>query len=185
METIRLMTWVNAPVERCFKLSTSVDLRVASAASTGEKVVDGIMTGLIGKGETVTWSGRHFGLKLRHRSRIDGWRPYTYFRDVMVEGCFQRYEHEHFFAVMNDGTRMRDEVRFSCRAGSLGRLATKFFLRRYLTAFLIRRNAMIKRVAESEEWHRYLDGRPGIAQENLPRNELLMSGWDRSAIIRR
>jgi ligand-binding SRPBCC domain-containing protein len=185
METIRLTTWIDAPVERCFKLSASIDLHVASAASTGEKAVDGVTTGLIGEGESVTWSARHFGMKLRHTSRIDGWRPYSYFRDVMVEGLFQRFEHEHFFAVMNDGTRMRDEVRFACPAGALGRLATKFFVRRYLMAFLMRRNAIIKRVAESEEWHRYLDGRPGIPQEIAPRNGPLMGSWDRSAILRR
>lgn len=184
METIRLMTWIDAPVERCFKLSTSIDLHLASAASIEEKAVDGVTTGLIGDGEMVTWNARHFGLELHHASRIDGWRPYAYFREVMVEGVFQRYEHEHFFAVMDDGTRMRDELRFSLPGGPLGRLVGTL-VRKRLTALLLKRNATIKRVAESEEWHRYLDGRPGIAQKTIPQNGLLMSGWDRNAILRR
>jgi ligand-binding SRPBCC domain-containing protein len=184
METIRLMTWINAPVERCFRLSASIELHVASAASTGEKAVDGVTTGVIGEGEMVTWRGRHFGLKLRHTSRIEGWRPYSYFRDVMVDGSFERFEHEHFFAVMDDGTRMRDEIRFSVPGGPLGKLATKFYVRRHLMAFLMRRNAMIKRVAESEEWHRYLDNRPGIAQGSSSQKGLRMSGLDGDALLR-
>jgi ligand-binding SRPBCC domain-containing protein len=184
METIRLTTWIDAPVERCFKLSASIDLHLASAASTGEKAVDGVTTGLIGDGQMVTWNARHFGLRLHHASRIDGWRPYAYFRDVMVEGVFQRYEHQHFFAVMDDGTRMRDEIRLSLAGGSLGRLVGPL-VRKHLIALLLRRNATIKRVAESEEWHHYLDGRSGIAPKTIPQNELLMSGWDRNAILRR
>jgi ligand-binding SRPBCC domain-containing protein len=165
METIRLTTWIDAPVDRCFKLSTSIDLHVASTALTGEKAVDGVTSGLISNGETVTWRGRHLGLRLRHTSRIDGWRPSSYFRDVMIHGAFARFEHEHFFAAMDDGTRMRDELRFSAPWGPLGRLAAKMVVRRYLTALLIRRNAAIKRVAESEEWHTYLDGLPAMKQE--------------------
>jgi len=164
METIRLTTWIDAPVERCFKLSISIDLHVASAASTGESVVDGVTTGLIGEGQTVTWQGRHFGVKLHHTSRIDGWRPYTYFRDVMIDGVFRQFEHEHFFAAMDDGTRMRDEVRFSAPLGALGRMATRLFVRRHLTAILVRRNAVIKQVAESAEWRRYLEEKPETKQ---------------------
>jgi ligand-binding SRPBCC domain-containing protein len=144
-----------------------------------------VTTGLIGEGEMVMWSARFFGLRFHHTSRIDGWRPYTYFRDVMVEGVFQRFEHEHFFAVMDDGTRMRDEVRFCVRGGPLGRLATKLFVRRHLIALLSKRNAMIKQVAESGEWHRYLDGRPGSLRESTPQNGLSMDSWDGNAILRR
>jgi ligand-binding SRPBCC domain-containing protein len=165
METIRLMTWIDAPVERCFKLSLGIDLHVASTAATKEEAVEGVTTGLIAEGQTVTFTGRHFGLRRRHTSRIDRWRPYTYFRDVMIDGSFRRFEHEHYFAAMDDGTRMRDEIRFSVPWGVLGRWATKMFVRRHLTALLIRRNEAIKRVAESDEWHLYLDGRPEIKQE--------------------
>ncbi len=33
------------------------------------------------------------------------------------------------------------------------------FLRKQLKAFLMERNAMIKRLAESEDWHKYLEQR--------------------------
>jgi ligand-binding SRPBCC domain-containing protein len=159
METIRLETWIDAPVERCFLLCLSVDLHVASAHSSREQAVEGVTTGLISEGETVTFRGRHLGLMLRHESRIEVLRPYSYFRDVMVSGMFSHFEHEHHFAPMDDGTRMREEIRFKAPCGPLGRLATKMLVRRHLAAFLMERNAGIKRVAESEDWHRYLDGR--------------------------
>jgi ligand-binding SRPBCC domain-containing protein len=156
METIRLQTWVNAPMERCFKLSLSIDLHVLSADSTKEKVVSRVKSGLLGLDDAVTWSGRHFGLRFRHTSVIDACRPNMYFRDVMVEGMFEHFTHEHHFAVMDDGTRMRDEVRFSAPWGVLGQAAEKLVLRRHLIQLLKRRNAVIKRVAESGEWQRFL-----------------------------
>ncbi len=183
MEIIHWTTWIDAPVERCFRLSTSIDLHLASAASTGEKAVAGVTTGLIGEGQTVTWSGRHFGLTLHHISRIDGWRPYTYFRDIMVEGAFQRFEHEHHFAPMDDGTRMRDEIRFSAPLGSLGRLATRIVVRRHLTELIARRNAIIKRVAESDEWHKFLDASPPVKQGSSGTRAPAAS-LDRTAILR-
>jgi len=166
METIRVATRIKAPLERCFLLSLSIDLHVASASKMQEKAVAGVTTGLIGEGETVTFEGRHFGRQFSHTSRIEALRPFSYFRDVMVAGVFQHFEHDHHFAPMDDGTRMRDEVRFSAPWGPLGRLVSKLFVRRWLTAFLVERNATIKRVAESEEWRQYLDSgtkdRPGV-----------------------
>jgi ligand-binding SRPBCC domain-containing protein len=156
METIRLVTWIDAPMERCFKLSLSVDLQVASMKPTEGRPVEGVTRGLLGPGETVMWSGRHFGMRFTHTSRIDAYRPPMYFRDSMVAGMFERFEHEHHFAVMNDGTRMRDEVRFSAPMGVLGRVAEKVLIRRYLVRLLKERNAAIKRVAESGEWRRFL-----------------------------
>lgn len=181
METIRLTTWMDAPVERCFKLSTSIDLHLASVAATGEKVVDGVRTGLLSEGQSVTWQGRHFGLTLRHTSRIDAWRPYAYFRDVMTDGVFQHFEHDHHFAAMDDGTRMRDELRFSAPWGPLGKLAAKMLVRRHLTELLIRRNAVIKRVAESEEWHKYLDGLTAVRIET--RDARLGGSWEKMKLV--
>lgn len=152
-------TWIDAPVERCFLLSLSVDLHVASARSTPEETPAGATEGTIGEGDTLTFKGRHFGVRWRHTSLIEKLRPHSYYRDVMVAGPFQHFEHDHHFAAMDDGTRMRDEVRFSPRWGLLGRLATRTVLRKRLKAFLMERNALIKRLAESEEWRKYLEMR--------------------------
>lgn len=161
MVTIRTMTLIHAPVERCFKLSISIDLHTMAAASMGEKAIDGVTSGLIRGGETVTWRGRHFGWRFKHESLISVWHPYTHFRNVMTFGALETFEHDHHFAAMNDGTRLRDEIRFAA-PGTVGRLAESLLLKRHLTKYLLRRNAYIKRVAESDEWHRYLDGQPEV-----------------------
>jgi ligand-binding SRPBCC domain-containing protein len=179
METIRLATWINAPVERCFLLSLSIDLHVASARDTQEQAIDGVTTGLIGEGQTVTFRGRHYGALRQHTSRIDVLRPHSYFRDVMVAGSFKHFVHEHHFAPMDDGTRMRDEIRFSAPWGPLGQILA----RKRLKAFLMERNAVIKRVAESEEWRRYLDGGiEGLAA--APIKSEAAARWDGNALLR-
>lgn len=167
MQTIRLTTLIDAPPQRCFLLALSIELQMHSVGKNGDRAIAGRTSGLIRAGETVTWSGRHFGLRVKHTSRIDLWRPYFYFRDVMVEGTLAQFEHHHHFASMDDGTRMRDEVRFTAPAGLLGRLV-EGRLRRHVAALQKRRNATIKQVAESEEWHRYLDNEPPVDLSHYP-----------------
>jgi hypothetical protein len=143
-----LATWIDAPVERCFLLSLSIDLHMAH----GRRAVGGVMSGLISEGETVTFQARRPGGR-RFTSRIDFLRPYNHFREVMVSGPFRYFEHDHHFAAMDDGTRVRDEIRFAAPWGLFGRV----FAQRRLRAFLQERNALLKRVAESEEWRKYLN----------------------------
>ncbi|MBN9614493.1 MAG: cell division protein [Acidobacteriales bacterium] len=183
MQTIRLTTWMDAPMERCFKLATSVDL--VSAAATGEKAIGGVTSGLIGPDNSVDWQGRQFGRAGIHTShidstRIDGWRPYSYFREVMVQGSFARFEHERHFALMDDGTRMRDEIRFSI-PGLLSGLSEKL-VRRHLVDILKRRNALIKQVAESEQWRRYLEEKAATPKPPRPTGDLAPE-WDKSSAL--
>lgn len=184
METIRVSTWIDAPVERCFKLATSIDLHLVSAAITGEKVIGGVTSGLLSAGDTVQWQGRHFGREFTHTSRIDQWRPYSCFREVMVEGHFLRFEHEHHFALMDDGTRMRDEVRFAAPYGSLGKLAARAVLRRHIAWMLKERNAVLRRVAESEEWRKYLEPAAEAVRPFRAQERSRAAGWDHSAVLR-
>jgi ligand-binding SRPBCC domain-containing protein len=137
-----MTTQIKAPVDRCFKLSTTIDLDLAAENSTSKSVIDGVANRL--------------GYPMTHQVRMEDCRPYSFFRDVMVTGAFEFYQHDHHFAPMNDGTRVRDELRFAARSGPLGRLVEKLFLRRRLIKFLRQRNALLKKVAESDEWRRYI-----------------------------
>jgi ligand-binding SRPBCC domain-containing protein len=179
METIRVATWIDGPVERCFLLSLSIGLHAASASNTWISKGGKVASGLLHEGETVTLPGRPFGV-LKHTSRIDLVRPHSYFRDVMISGNFRHFVHEHHFAPMNDGTRIRDEIRFSSQWGSLGNLLA----RKRLKAYLAQRTAAIKRVAESEEWRRYLDDE---ILEKMPsasvKNNAPLS-WNKQALLR-
>jgi len=66
MPLIRLETYINAPIERCFDLSLSVDLHRHSVAQTREHPVAGVTSGVMKLGDTVTWEAIHFGIKQRY-----------------------------------------------------------------------------------------------------------------------
>jgi ligand-binding SRPBCC domain-containing protein len=157
VQTIIIETKIAAPVERCFLLSLSIDLHMASTGQTGERAVAGVTHGLIGLGETVTWEGRHFGLMLRHETLITKYDRPRYFQDAMVKGAFRKFVHDHFFEAHGEGeTLMRDVLKFEAPLGLLGRAAEVLVLRGYLRHFLVERNEAIQRVAESDEWRKYL-----------------------------
>ncbi|HEU4883436.1 MAG TPA: SRPBCC family protein [Longimicrobium sp.] len=159
MITIHLTTPIAAPRERVFDLTRSIDLHTRSLIWTREVPVAGRTSGLIGMGETVTWRAWHLGVRQRLTSRISAYDRPAYFQDVMVRGAFAWMEHDHWFGAAPDGgTVLRDEFRFAAPLGVLGRIAEALVLRRYMTRFLERRNAVIKRVAESEEWKEFVAG---------------------------
>lgn len=157
MVKILLETRIHAPRERVFDLTRSIDLHTRSLDWTREEPVAGRTSGLIGLDETVTWRARHLGVRQRLTSRISAYDRPRYFQDVMVRGAFAWMEHDHWFdAAPDGGTVLRDEFRFAAPLGVLGRIAETLVLRRYMTRFLERRNAVIKRVAESDEWREFL-----------------------------
>src|SRR6516225_2070064 len=112
MATIVLTTLIHAPPERCFDLSRSVDLHVASTRETGERAVGEATSGLLGLGEEVTWSARHFGVRQTLTSRITALDRPRHFRDSMVRGAFRRFDHDHFFAARGEDTEMQDVFDF-------------------------------------------------------------------------
>jgi hypothetical protein len=160
VQIIKTGTRIAAPPERCFLLSLYMDLHREGSGQTDERAIAGVTHGLIGPNETVTWQGRHFGLMLTHETLILKYDRPRYFQDIMLRGAFKSFEHDHFFdSLPDDTTLMRDELRFAAPFGPLGRIAELLVLRRHLTGFLLKRNRLIKAVAESPElrWKEYVD----------------------------
>lgn len=156
MPIIKLETLINAPIERVFDLSRSIDLHADSMSHTDEKPIAGIMTGLINLGETVTWEATHFGIKQKLTSKITICeRPFK-FGDTMVSGAFARFDHEHFFEEIDGRTLMKDVFDYDSPLGFLGKIADFLFLEKYMTGLLKKRNEIIKKVAESDEWKKFL-----------------------------
>lgn len=145
---IELLTKINAPIEKCFDLSRSIDLHIESTKQTGEQAIAGKTNGLIGLNETVTWRAKHFGIWQTLTSKITKYDYPNYFVDEMVEGTFKRIRHEHHFTWVNDHTLMKDVFVFKSPLGILGRLANFLFLTKYMTKLLEERNRVIKAVAE-------------------------------------
>ena len=136
-----LTTTIAAPPEACFDLSLSVDAHTASMGPSGERAVAGVLHGVMGPGDTVTWAARHFGLPFRLTSRISGHdRPHR-FVDSQVRGPFGHWRHEHRFTGTPDGgTRMVDEIDFASPLGPLGRLVDAAVLTSYMTRLIEQRN---------------------------------------------
>ena len=158
MPRIELSTTIRAPIERVFDLARSLDLHSDSMSSTGERAVAGKTSGLFAPGDEVTWQARHFGVRQRLTSRMNGYERPRHFRDTMVRGAFRRFDHDHFFTATDAGTTtMRDVFDFDAPLGPLGWLANALFLTRYMRKFLLIRNETLKAVAESlDRWRRYL-----------------------------
>lgn len=136
MAHIRIVTEIAASVERCFDLARDIDFHTQSLAHTGERAVAGRTAGLIELGETVTWEGRHFGVRQRFTSKITAFDRPTYFRDEMVAGAFKEFAHDHCFEVSKDGTTMIDEVWFNSPLGLIGQAVDAVLMKRYMTRLL-------------------------------------------------
>ncbi len=164
MVTIDLRTLIHAPIERCFDLSRSIELHLLGTEHTGEQAVAGVTTGLIGPGQFVRWRARHFGIWQHLASRITAFERPNHFQDTMTEGAFRFMQHDHFFKESDHGiTEMRDRFLFAAPLGVLGRTAELLVLKRYMTSFLIRRNAILKSIAESNTWSAFLPHSSGGA----------------------
>jgi ligand-binding SRPBCC domain-containing protein len=156
MVRIELTTVIAAPIERCFDLSRSIDAHMASTGWTGECAIAGVTTGLIGSGQEVTWRGRHFGIDVTHTSRITAYDPPRYFQDSVVRGMFHRFCHDHYFALQDGRTVMKDVMQFEAPLGLAGRLIESVILKGHMRRLLARRNQCLKRVAETDEWRKFL-----------------------------
>jgi ligand-binding SRPBCC domain-containing protein len=148
MTFIELKTYIHAPMQVCFDLSRSIDLHKQSAAHTSEKAIAGRTSGLIENGEFVTWEAIHFGVKQKLTVKIIAMESPTYFCDEMLKGAFKSMKHEHLFSWENEQTVLIDKFFYETPFGIFGKIFDKLILKNYMTRFLIKRNLLIKEVAE-------------------------------------
>lgn len=157
MTIIHLQTLINAPRQRCFDLSRSIDLHQSSMQQSNEKAIAGRTSGLIELGETVTWEATHFGVKQNLSSVISEMEKPDYFIDEMMRGAFKSLWHKHSFHSQKEHTIMTDEFRYEVPFGFLGRVFNTLVLTTYMTTILKSRNEHIRIIAESEEWRKFLE----------------------------
>ncbi|MBO0796446.1 MAG: SRPBCC family protein [Ktedonobacteraceae bacterium] len=149
MPTIQIETFIDAPPERCFDLSLSVDLHRRSVAHTRERPVAGVTSGMMKLGDTVTWEAVHFGIKQHLTSKITAYERPHCFTDEMIRGAFQEMIHIHEFILQPPGTLMIDRFMFRAPLSILGWLAETLVLTRYMKGLLLTRNRYLKQVAEA------------------------------------
>ena len=83
MPKIKIETIIDAPIDRVFDLSRSIDLHTLSTKKTNEKAVAGKTSGFIEFGESVTWRARHLGVYQKLSVEITEYDKPNMFKDVM------------------------------------------------------------------------------------------------------
>jgi hypothetical protein len=159
MITLEETTIIDAPIERCFDLSRSVEVHLVANIHSGEQAlaIGGILSGLPELSHQVTWRAKHFGVWQNLTSKYTAMQPPTYFQATMIDGIFRSMQADHYFRALPSGaTEMKDLFRVAAPLPLLGPFAELLFLRRYMLALLRERNAVIKQIAESNDWQRYL-----------------------------
>ncbi|QEM13962.1 SRPBCC family protein [Mucilaginibacter rubeus] len=148
---ILLATHINAPIEKVFDIARNIDVHIESTKHTGEQAIAGRTSGLIELGESVTWRAKHFGVWQTLTSKIIEMEYPNHFTDIMVEGVFKSFTHEHYFYPILNQTMMRDIFTFESPGGIVGDIANWLFLSNYMTRLLLKRNEVIKQVAEASQ----------------------------------
>jgi ligand-binding SRPBCC domain-containing protein len=74
----------------------------------------------------------------------------------MIRGVFRSFSHDHYFETRGLRTIMRDDVKLAAPLGLLGVIAEKTLVERHMRGLLLKRNAEIKRAAESDAWKTFL-----------------------------
>ena len=156
MPLIHVTTFIEAPVERVFDLSRSIQLHKESMKQHREEAVAGKRFGLIEKDETVTWKAKHLFKTRFYRTEIIDMRKPDMFVDEQVKGDFKMMKHIHHFKPCDNGTIMIDVVEFEAPYGTVGKLFNKIYLTTYLKRLIEQRNKVLKEVAETDKWRKFL-----------------------------
>jgi ligand-binding SRPBCC domain-containing protein len=154
MFTISDSIFINAPIDRCFLLSTNIEL---VGRTLGMKPLEGRTSGMVVADDRILWAGWKFGFPQMHETYITQYDRPNFFQDTMGRGRFKRYQHDHYFYEMDDRTVLNDKIRFTMPLGFVGRLVGQFVLVPYLSRKLRRRLVTLRRVAQTrKEWVKYL-----------------------------
>jgi len=141
---------IYAPIEVCFDLARDVEVHQEKTKHTKEKAIDGVTSGLMEKGDEVTWEAVHLGIRQKLTAKItDMHRPYE-FTDVMVKGAFHSFTHKHQFIQDHKGTIMKDTFDYQSPLGVLGKVADQLFLKKYMETVIGTRARELKRIAEEK-----------------------------------
>jgi ligand-binding SRPBCC domain-containing protein len=159
---------VQAPVERCFLLATSIDL---VAQTLGMRPISGKMTGLVEAGDQILWAGWKFGLPQMHETLITKYERPTYFQDTMGRGRFKLFQHDHHFVEIDGHTLMQDKVRFSLPFGWPGAMVAKHVMVPHISKLIRKRFYLLKQLAEGPGWQDYLP-EPAATSPEVQRSKI-------------
>jgi hypothetical protein len=152
-------TLIAAPIDRVFDLSRSVEVHLLANIHGNEQAlaIGGVTTGLVDLGQQVTWRAKHFGFWHNLTSETTALEAPTYFQVTMVKGIFRFMQAGHRLRSLPSGvTELKDIFAIAAPLPILGPIAEALVLRRYMMKLNRERNSVIKQLAESDDWQRYL-----------------------------
>ena len=153
MFTVSDTIHIDAPIERCFLLSTNIEL---VEQTVGMRAVSGTTEGMVVGGDRLVWRGWKFGLPQIHESLVTRYERPNFFQDTMQRGRFKRFQHDHSFMEIDGQTLVVDKLRFSLPFWWVGKKVAKYVVVPYICKLLRRRLTLLKQVAESDDWRHYL-----------------------------
>jgi len=147
--TVKTEIEISAPIALCFDLARDIDMHTRTVwKHTRERAIDGVTTGPIGFGETVTFQATHFCVRQKLTSKITAFEAPLMFVDEMQRGAFKSLRHVHEFRTAGAATIMSDTLQFEAPLGLLGLAVERLILGRYMKKFLEHRNRQLKLLAE-------------------------------------
>lgn len=169
MRTLHVTTTIHAPIARVFALSSNTEL---VRQTLGMRLIDGPAS--IQQNSRVHWRGWKFGLPTSHHTLITAYEPphpdayhthRAFFQDTQERGRFARFHHDHHFTQEegSDTTTVEDHIYFSLPLWLGGPLTERLLLAPHIRRLARQRFALLKRLAESDEWQRYIPTRTPAA----------------------
>lgn len=149
MTTIKLVTIIEAPIDRCFDISRDIQVHELSTKGTNERAIAGRTKGLCEVNDEITWQATHFGIRQKLSVKITKMNHPVFFEDVMLKGAFKSMRHEHHFRQVGQNTEMIDLFNYTVPFGLVGNWFDKLILKNYMLKFLTNRNKVIKELSEN------------------------------------
>lgn len=144
---------VNAPVDRCFLLSTHTAM---TSLALKMRPIGGKTEGTLGPGERAVFAGWRFGLPHLHEVAITRYERPNFLQNSARHGRFTRYQYDHHFSEIDGQTLVIDKLRFSLPFGWLGKKVGRRIVVPAVAALLRRRLELLKHVSENGQWRIYL-----------------------------
>ena len=148
MSTITLETRISAHAEICFDLMRDIRIHTETTAETDERAIAGVTEGTIALGQTVTFEGRHLGMRRTLTVKVVEYDRPRLFVDEMIAGPFRSFRHTHEFSETDSETFMKDTIEWTTPFGNLGKLVDKLILAVHLKKLVSTRNRRLKHLAE-------------------------------------
>ena len=137
-------------------ISTSIELVQRTLGMRPLEGESSKTTGLVREGDSVMWWGWKLGMPQLHESLITLYQRPDFFQDTMGRGRFRKFQHDHTFVEIGGHTLITDKIRFSLPMGIAGDVVGHYVMVPYIARQLRKRMRILKKVAESNEWQRYL-----------------------------